>query len=317
MPECPRCGYDLSGEAERWTDACPFKGRCSECGLDVVWGDLLNERLRRPAWLFELAEPQQLRWAFVRTAWRAIRPWRFWRDVRMEYPIAWRRLVVLVVFLFPMLYITLLSAPVAARLGIGNVVNSYPAMMHFEHYWPEIVFPFGALYRWWYPDIRAAAWISALAVLLLPMTLYLLPVTLRSARIRRAHIWRATLYSCAVLPVFVMAVTLAPLFVMLMWFLARTVTMPAWFVSALRRYDAVLERPSGWLVIAWALGASWLWMHAILRGYLRLGTKLSATTLLVLLAWLVATLMVLIMPRGGVSLMYDLNLAAMFVVLPA
>ena len=37
--DCPRCGYDLSGEIATWTEACPVRGLCTECGLEFAWGE--------------------------------------------------------------------------------------------------------------------------------------------------------------------------------------------------------------------------------------------------------------------------------------
>lgn len=38
---CPRCGYDLHGTIDTWTDACPLTGVCSECGLEFIWSEIL------------------------------------------------------------------------------------------------------------------------------------------------------------------------------------------------------------------------------------------------------------------------------------
>ncbi|MFG0304904.1 MAG: hypothetical protein ACF8Q5_01680 [Phycisphaerales bacterium JB040] len=34
---CPYCRYDLSGIASSWTDRCPLRGVCSECGTALEW----------------------------------------------------------------------------------------------------------------------------------------------------------------------------------------------------------------------------------------------------------------------------------------
>jgi hypothetical protein len=41
-PACPRCGYDLSAATFGWRDSCPLGGRCSECGLEFGWRDVLR-----------------------------------------------------------------------------------------------------------------------------------------------------------------------------------------------------------------------------------------------------------------------------------
>ncbi|MCA3005477.1 MAG: hypothetical protein IOD15_08950 [Phycisphaerales bacterium] len=50
---CPRCGYDLVGEVMRWQGACPLDGRCSECGLELRWAEVLDREQRHPAWSYE------------------------------------------------------------------------------------------------------------------------------------------------------------------------------------------------------------------------------------------------------------------------
>ena len=41
-PGCPRCGYDLSAATFGWSESCPLGGRCSECGLEFGWRDVLR-----------------------------------------------------------------------------------------------------------------------------------------------------------------------------------------------------------------------------------------------------------------------------------
>jgi hypothetical protein len=94
-PACPRCGYDQSGAMVAWErgtpPACPVQSRCTECGLDFLWRDLLNPRYVREPRFFEHAWAQH-HLAFLTTLWRAQRPWTFWRWVRLEHPIAPARL---------------------------------------------------------------------------------------------------------------------------------------------------------------------------------------------------------------------------------
>ncbi|MEL7473321.1 MAG: hypothetical protein AAGK04_08390 [Planctomycetota bacterium] len=82
--ECPRCGYDLSGEIERWRDACPLEGVCSECGLTLQWREVLRDRLVRPRGFYEAATKRgtKSRWRWVTLAW-ALAPSVFWRRVGM------------------------------------------------------------------------------------------------------------------------------------------------------------------------------------------------------------------------------------------
>ena len=41
-PGCPRFGYHLSAPTLGWGESCPLGGRCSECGLEFGWRDVLG-----------------------------------------------------------------------------------------------------------------------------------------------------------------------------------------------------------------------------------------------------------------------------------
>ncbi|MCZ6834720.1 MAG: hypothetical protein O7G85_03005, partial [Planctomycetota bacterium] len=40
------CGYDLRGTMGDWTNACPLRGVCSECGLGFDWADMIGSSKR-------------------------------------------------------------------------------------------------------------------------------------------------------------------------------------------------------------------------------------------------------------------------------
>lgn len=119
LGRCPRCGYDLSGVIASWEGACPLEGRCSECGVDFHWGDLLNERRRHLPWLYEHAN----RWWNFSAAWKttltALTPWRFWRQTKVHHPI---RLVRLALWL-PVTIAPLLLLLAIALLIIGALTG--------------------------------------------------------------------------------------------------------------------------------------------------------------------------------------------------
>lgn len=81
---CPRCGYDLSGVVDSWTEQCPVQGVCSECGLEFGWKFVLNETFRTDPLFVETAT-LRLRSAWFVTSVRALNPRRFWKWVKMEY----------------------------------------------------------------------------------------------------------------------------------------------------------------------------------------------------------------------------------------
>lgn len=80
---CPRCGYDLSGQAASWEDACDVHGTCPECGLSFHWGDLKNERMTPPRWHVEYPGGRAIG-KVLKTLGRSFRPGAFWRAISIE-----------------------------------------------------------------------------------------------------------------------------------------------------------------------------------------------------------------------------------------
>ena len=108
-PVCPRCGYDLSGITGSWTDSCPIHGICSECGLDFAWRDLLNPALAFPPWSFEhWRRLSPFKWcATNRRTWN---PFRFFRIMRIEFPVAAGRLVLSIIAVLFLTHLTIAAA---------------------------------------------------------------------------------------------------------------------------------------------------------------------------------------------------------------
>ncbi|MGI9015388.1 MAG: hypothetical protein ACR2GY_14240 [Phycisphaerales bacterium] len=110
-PACPRCGYDQRGVVSTWTQACPVRGTCAECGLEFEWSRVLNRARYEPQWCIEFSpgkSPVRILQSFCTTAWRSFHPWTFWQSISMEHRIRWRRLVMYVAILilpFVLLYV--------------------------------------------------------------------------------------------------------------------------------------------------------------------------------------------------------------------
>jgi hypothetical protein len=133
---CPRCGHDLRGPQAGWGDACPLGGRCSECGLDFAWGDVLSGRLHFPRWSTEDARgvvswlgrvPRQL--VVATFAWR-----RMLRQLRLEHAIRPVRLLSglsLPVILLAMIVVLVTASGYVGRgipwdRALGVVLSSAP-----------------------------------------------------------------------------------------------------------------------------------------------------------------------------------------------
>lgn len=99
-PRCPRCGYDLSGLVDSWSDACPLEGVCPECGLRLRWRLILGPGGSPPAWSVEHAPIRRVPLAAAATAIRVARPIRLFRRLRMHHEVRAGRLVAFSVLLF-------------------------------------------------------------------------------------------------------------------------------------------------------------------------------------------------------------------------
>lgn len=197
---CPCCGYDLQGEIARWEEACPLQGRCVECGTEFDWELIYFSHRYGLPWLVEHA---QERWDFARrwlpTWWRVLLPPWFWRDLRVTHPVSVRRAVWWVVL--PCLVLQLLASvaglamvvvkPVG-QLTIGRIASAffYPAT-NFDV--EEINRLLGGYLYYTqaphYPKLLmlfSAAWV---------FMLMFLPWTRKRAKLRWAHIARASVYA--------------------------------------------------------------------------------------------------------------------------
>ena len=116
-PRCPRCGYDLRGLVATWEDRCPLEGVCSECGLNLRWAEVLLPEKFEPRWCVEFApRGRRILLACARTLLWSLRPWTFWRRMKMSQPIRWRRLAA---------YLLLLAASVYATFALTHGVLAW------------------------------------------------------------------------------------------------------------------------------------------------------------------------------------------------
>jgi len=206
-PDCPRCGYDLSGSCSQWKTECPLRGSCSECGLDFAWGEVLSPVARIPAWFLE--HPHRRIWrTFLPTYLRALLPWKFWRVVRLEFPIRrWRLsqfvLEIAVVIHVLAAYFTIaavysFSWPLDLVSGTG-VPQKEAALMAALPYVPVAVTKWGSM------NIPAPSLWTLLTVALsalVPVMFLILWETRRHTRVRFIHLARVAVYSLAPLPLF-------------------------------------------------------------------------------------------------------------------
>ncbi len=213
-PQCPRCGYDQSGEISRWEVSCPLAGVCSECGLEIEWSTILSKAFAPPPDFYE-ANPTSM--AFIRTMLRSRKPRAFWSWVRMTYPVNLRRACAAAIigplfcYLLSLLVITLCRTA-AVTMAVNNWAPP-STMTGRPNLWPIVLqgisvsaLP-GTMFRPYSSSgiviAPFAEWllIHAIAYLFVPVSLLLLPATLRQARVLPRHVVRITAYGMIGIPI--------------------------------------------------------------------------------------------------------------------
>ncbi|HZW09090.1 MAG TPA: hypothetical protein VFF69_04225 [Phycisphaerales bacterium] len=285
-PECPRCAYDLSGLVESWSGFCPLDGRCSECGLGFEWRDVLSSGQRLPRWSFEHAPDRRLFRAFFATLLRALAPPRLWGALRMEMEIVPGRLRLLVMLgnaVFKVMGLAVLGGTLAMTWRLSP--NGWRSPSGVEAVL-LVLWPYGEYGTAYWGGYLVSAWvvIVALAVLLTPLTFYLLPVSMRRARVRRAHIARVQAYVLALL---VPAIGV--------WSLLHTAVTALFEFSPYIVWELGLgELPIG-PTAACAVGVWLLWAwHSAVKRYLRLPHALAVALAMLAIAWLAASVPVVL-----------------------
>ena len=71
---CPRCGYELRGIVDSWTESCPLLGVCSECGLEFKWSEVFCPDKYEPVWCVEFRTAGWLPRSALKTLMMSLRP---------------------------------------------------------------------------------------------------------------------------------------------------------------------------------------------------------------------------------------------------
>ncbi len=314
---CPRCGYDLSGAVDSWTERCPVEGVCSECGLQYEWRNVLNPMLTVPRWSFEHAKSRSLR-AGARSVLMSLRPRRLWRSLQLQHPVQSRRLWILLVVACLGIHLTSVAgASLAAARNMSRArgmfalsPTSLPSngdWLDVAGFWTRIVVvpyynPSIGLYAKYGGASQFAIngwlWMTWAWMLLMPISLLLLPDTLRSARIQRRHLLRTGAYcTCAA------AIVTCGALAFRIWTIdhAQSVYTRRTRWGGLSLIDSIsmdLMR-CDWLVIV--VGGAMLcvcWWFAI-GSYLRLSNRFGVVVILMLLSLLAAVALTGFLPGGA------------------
>lgn len=216
-PMCPRCGYDLQGQVATWhpglvegevqdAAACPLKGTCSECGLVFEWRFLMRPELLGPSWFVETPRPSRGRRTAARTLLRLTRPDRFWREVRLEQPIAAGRIgwwLCFVLLIVPLAVVVLMRCQFGFVYCARNVAQALEKGADLSK---AVVS--GVQYTWRISDsvLQSAIefrnlpiWLTVTGAMSIAfaMMLVILPHSRRVSKIRFAMVLRVFAYSWA------------------------------------------------------------------------------------------------------------------------
>lgn len=289
-PICPRCAYNLSGIVESWQDSCPLEGTCSECGLTFGWRDIIAGPLRLPRWSFEHATANRLLPTFLGTLCRTLVPGRLWRDLRLEMRISQGRLIAFAL-------LGLITCKAVGVLILGGTALGAPYLSNWGGVrwgsWRDsaldVLWPYGAYGGWWGSRELVSPWfaIAMLTALLTPAAFFLLPVSLRRAKVSVSHLVRVQTYCIASLP-----------FVLGMWSLLRSLHIVAdelwWDLASLigSPYDEGFRPRVGLLSILWTVAILVRFWSAAVGRYLRMDHPRSVASAMVVVSLLMSALLV-------------------------
>jgi hypothetical protein len=307
-PECPRCGYDLSGQvaaaAGVAADSFPVGGQCSECGLEFAWGDVFNPGRDRVPGFIEQEEGgwRRVLRAVVSTWWLAIRPWTFWGKVRLEITPRVGRMGVWAGVLFPgvtwvaavvTVLVLLLGWPQAwGQLKVIIVHNFSGGVLQLEA-WRTV-----GRWRVGLPPGILALVVASMAA---PAVFMCLPHTRRMSRVLPWHVLRGAVYGLAWLaPLAVLSAALRVIGTCV--FTAAQAMGPGrgqWLIAAMRglRWVGGVIHEGSWLLMV--VGAAWLgaWWFFALRDGWRI-REFSVVWWAVLVPSALAALVVLVLTEG-------------------
>jgi hypothetical protein len=220
-PLCPRCDYDLQGEVATWKNECPLNSRCPECGLDVHWPDVYRI-VPPPTWSVEHAEGPRLRVCrfAIASGVRAFVPRHLWRRLSLAMPVVPARLVLMGILWFLGSYLfsaALMAATIWVEAWldqrvIAALIVRYP---QYANGYSSQILPPSIWYepaRWLFPYFRIGnltlgippqpAAMCVFLVFVVPVTLFLMPLSLRRAKVRSRHLFRLTAYWLLWAPIF-------------------------------------------------------------------------------------------------------------------
>ena len=296
-PTCPRCGYDQTGAIASWnredSPSCPLRGRCSECGLEFRWHDVIYADRLIVHGFVEHARGfwQTWRWAWVTWAW-TLWPPVFWRKVRMEHAPRMK---------WCLIWLALLVVPIHIGQSVLSAISLWVMLMDQSVHWLAIAGPeprFAWLNvasvvlepivhlgedtsrsrfspGWYYISWNIDRWpdflpLISVAAVAFPLTVLILPATRRRAKVQISDVFRSAVYGFAWLlpPVIVWELmstsTAIRDLISSTRQAARTMggTVSWWFPALEAPYESLTKHWSIWMlgILVWLF---WWWRRAI------------------------------------------------------
>ncbi len=321
---CPRCAYDLSGQAEKRSGD---EGTCAECGFSFSWPDLLNPDNAGPDWFCESRPPGRRR--YFRTFARALRPGRFFSPadgVRLASPSRTRpRFVFVLLVSLAFLAATALLPAIACigraaavgapKLGAASAVHAatwlggddvlellLPISTRLGGGWAFSPAPQTLVY---------AAWIAVAWIALTPLGFLALRQTRRVARVSLTHIARAGAYSAAgallALTLYLLPIAASVTTTALYWNGLATIDARGRPITGILVIDSISRMGDflaymGPLLLLPAIGA-WLlyWWYTVTLRYFLLPRPFTVAAVMLLIGLLAATALIFLAAWPGPS----------------
>lgn len=306
-PRCPRCGYDVSGDCDRWKTQCPLEGTCPECGLRFEWRYLLNPALAAPSWLFD-TNTTRFWGPLVKTLVRSLWPPGIAKALRIEQEFRLKRSLMLFGVCVLLVHVTAMVCGTAleidnvyglirtgrGRLGFSQrpLFDTLLQVRAADFALPDgvavkrLIWPYADLFDDPYVEVGdTPPWhIAWLWLVFIPLAFPPLTTTLRFARIRAAHIVRA---ACHIVPM--IAIILWTHVMLGSWaFYLSSSRTPPWRSLRGRLFNFYESGASSWVCLG-AIGIVlvWWWWRMV-RRYMRLPHATAVTAGIVLMSFLAA-----------------------------
>lgn len=267
VAKCPRCGYDLRGTIASWLDSCPLSGTCTECGLELAWARLLHPSVLGPNWCIEYYRmAAEIPVRMWRTFLMTLQPGRLWRDLEMIHQCRPKRIA---------LFLGLLLSA-AAFWCCGS---SFAAILFGT--WHEVP-----------SSVVMCPLLAALLHLTVPVGFVAIPVSIRRAKVRVIHLARVTLYGLT----------------WLAWFFVLPIVV--WLLTIVEvhsRIDLGTVRVLRLSIVGSAImmvPALVVWWSQAIGNHLKIPHAQGVAAAIVALSVLVLLAIVMIVPGGGVALIF-------------